>query len=66
MISLRRGLCSALTFVGLHSKDCGCCAALEECWGLDMRRRLEELNEQANQSAKPVEHEIQQSSDDAA
>jgi hypothetical protein len=34
--------------------------------GLDMRRRLEELNEQANQSAKAVEHEIQQSSDDAA
>jgi hypothetical protein len=53
VISLRRGFCSALTFVGLHSKDCGCCAALEECWGLDMRRRLEE-------------HEIQQSSDDAA
>jgi hypothetical protein len=66
VISLRRGFCSALTFVGLHSQDCEHCTAIEKCWGLDMRRRLAELNEQANQSAKAVEHEIQRSSNDAA
>ena len=35
--------CRLLSFLKLHQPDCDLCKARETC-GLDMRRRLEELN----------------------
>jgi len=42
-------LCRALAVLRLREPVCDHCNALQECWGIDMRRRLEEL--------RPKEHE---------
>lgn len=38
----------------MHESDCDHCKSLQECWGIDMRRRLEELEPQKPER-KPVE-----------
>jgi hypothetical protein len=43
-MNLRHLLCRALTFVRIQEPFCDHCKALQECWGIDMRRRLAELS----------------------
>lgn len=45
-MNLRPLLCSALSFLRIHPPDCEHCNTVQECWGTDMRKRLEELNKQ--------------------
>ena len=45
VMKLRRLLCNALSFVRMHRPDCEHCNSVEECWGIDMRKRLQELGE---------------------
>jgi hypothetical protein len=43
IMSLRRLLCNVLAVLKMHHQDCDHCNALQECWGIDMRKRLEDL-----------------------
>lgn len=43
LVLVKRSLCRLLIFLHLHSIDCERCSAFNECWGDDMRKRLEEL-----------------------
>jgi len=43
---LRRLVCIVLAVLKMHRQDCDHCSALQECWGIDMRKRLEELAKQ--------------------
>lgn len=43
--------CSLLSFLKLHQPDCNLRAARETC-GLDMRRRLEELNSRTSPNSR--------------
>jgi len=42
-------LCRVLAVLRIREPVCDHCKALQECWGIDMRKRLEELS--------PQEHE---------
>lgn len=64
---LRHRICAVLTLLRLHSQDCEHCGALQECWGLDMRRRLMELNEPASHgSERTAAGDMKRSENDAA
>ena len=43
-MNLRHVLCKGLTVLRMHDPDCDHCYVLQECWGIDMRKRLEELS----------------------
>lgn len=45
-MKLKLLLCKGLGVLKMHGADCSHCNALQECWGLDMKRRLEELGKQ--------------------
>jgi hypothetical protein len=42
-MKLRHLLCKATIVLKIRDLDCDYCKALQACWGIDMRRRLEEL-----------------------
>lgn len=53
-MTLRRLLCAALSLLKIHEPDCDHCDVLQECWGIDMRKRLEELRpQQQNTKLEP-------------
>jgi hypothetical protein len=64
-IYVRRGLCTALNLLKLHRQDCEHCAVLEDCRGLDMRRRLQELNEEAVEFCNRTRQNVPQCVDSA-
>jgi len=43
---LRRLVCNVLAVLKMHRQDCDHCNTLQACWGIDMRKRLEELAKQ--------------------
>jgi hypothetical protein len=45
-MTLRHLLCKVSAVLKMHRADCNHCNALQECWGLDMPRRLAELSKQ--------------------
>ena len=45
---LRRLACNTSSFLILRRPNCDRCNALEDCWGIDMRKRLKELGNQEN------------------
>jgi hypothetical protein len=42
-MKLRHLLCKATIVLKMRDLDCDYCKVLQACWGIDMRRRLEEL-----------------------
>ena len=51
---LKHLLCKAMIVLKIRDLNCDHCKALQTCWGIDMRRRLEELRPQKPER-KPVE-----------
>lgn len=47
MVSLRRNWCAALTILKLHRPDCEHCNLMDECRGAYMRKRLQQLCQEA-------------------
>ena len=47
-MKLRRLICNVSSFLIMRRPNCDRCNALEDCWGIDMRKRLEELGNQKN------------------
>ena len=43
---LRHLLCKAMIVLKMRDLSCDHCKALQACWGIDMRSRLEELSPQ--------------------
>lgn len=39
----RRWYCAILSFLRIHSNDCEHCNLLPECWGNDVKKRLQDL-----------------------
>jgi hypothetical protein len=54
LMRLRHLLCKAMIVLKIGDLNCNHCKALQACWGIDMRRRLEELRPQESER-KPVE-----------
>jgi len=46
LMNLRHLLCRVSAVLGIHEPVCDHCNVLQECWGIDMRKRLEELAQQ--------------------
>jgi hypothetical protein len=65
-VKVRRWLCTALGFAKLHPVDCQRCGRFEECWGNDIRKRLEELREFERGSSEAMPANSANSHDDAA
>jgi hypothetical protein len=42
-MTVTRLLCTVSAVLKMHSQDCDHCKALRDCWGIDMRKRLQEL-----------------------
>ena len=58
-VNFRLWLCYFLKVVGMHKPDCQKCARFEECWGDEIRKRLEELRQQETaqtDSGKPEDN----------
>jgi hypothetical protein len=54
-MNLRHLLCKGLVVLKMHDPGCTYCSALQSCWGLDMRKRLEELGKrEADRKPWPV------------
>jgi len=43
---VRRLLCNVLAVLKMHSQDCDHCKVHQDCWGIDIRKRLQELAQQ--------------------
>jgi len=54
-MKLRHLLCKVMIVLKVRDLNCDHCKALQGCWGIDMRRRLEELRPQepAPKSVEP-------------
>lgn len=66
-VKVRRWLCTALDYARLHRADCEECGRLQQCWGEDIRKRLEQLREFERPSRELIlPRETKHSSDDAA
>ena len=46
LTKLRHLLCKAMFVLKVRDLNCDHCKALQECWGIDMRKRIEELRPQ--------------------
>jgi hypothetical protein len=53
-MKLRHLLCKVMVLLKIRDLNCDDCKALQACWGIDMRRRLEELRPREPER-KPVE-----------
>jgi hypothetical protein len=58
-VSIRLRLCNFLTAIKLHNPDCQKCAGFRECWGEEIRKRLEELRRQETVTINPPRPEEQ-------
>jgi len=65
-VKVRRWICTALALAKLHSADCNRCGEFEECWGDDIRKRLEELREFERGASEAVDANPPNSHNDAA
>jgi len=60
-------VCMALECARLHRADCEKCGRSQQCWGEEMRKRLEELRKFERPSHELIlPREAKRSSDDAA
>lgn len=66
-VKVRRWLCTALEYAGLHRADCEKCGRFQQCWGEEIRKRLEQLREFERPSHELIlPRENKRSNDDAA
>lgn len=63
---MRRWICTALEFAKLHRADCERCGRFEECWGEEVRKRLEELRQIERSSSAEALPANTESHNDAA
>ena len=45
LVTLGERLCYVLTLLKMHRPDCERCHCLPECWGDQLRKRLQDLNQ---------------------
>ena len=56
-MQLRRLLCGVSSFLVMRRPACDDCHTLENCWGLDMRKRLEELGGPCVEPARGIRND---------